>query len=399
MNPLSRLQRIFLLSFVESFSGVLLQRGLYFYTHDVLGFDSSKNLWLALLSGVAYVIGAVASHPVSERWGERRLLMLTLAGALGMHLLIMQSPTPWMLTAAFPAIALFQGFKWPVVESFLSAGLKPVELARTLSRFNVVWAASVPVGLVTAGQLIGASYPGALFAAAAASNALSIAVALPLPARPEHLPEEHPDRPTDAELEPLRDLLGSARWCMLSSYALMFLLAPLMPNVFAALGVDLAKATAAAGLLDVARLVAFAALGASVGWHGRGWPHVAAVVALPIGFALVLLGKSLLWVLLGEVAFGIAAGFVYTASLYYALLLKNASVDAGGAHEGLIGTGFALGPIAGLIGAAATPWFGNSALSLLACSAPMTLVFALLSLRPLVHAGIRLRARVPNSNS
>lgn len=399
MNQLGRLQRIFLLTFVESFSGVLLQRGLYFYTHDVLGFDRSKNLWLALLSGVAYVIGAVASHPVSKRSGERRLLMVTLGGALSMHLLLMQNAAPWALMTAFPAVALFQGFKWPVIESFLSAGLGPKDLVRTLGRFNVVWAASVPIGLVMAGQLIGASYPGALFAAAAASNALSIAVAIPLPARPEHLPDEHPDRPTDAELEPLRELLVSARWCMLSSYALMFLLAPLMPNVFAALGVDLAAATAAAGLLDVARLVAFAALGASAGWRGRGWPHLACVIALPIGFALVLLGKSLVWVLLGEVTFGLAAGFVYTASLYYALLLKNASVDAGGAHEGLIGTGFALGPIAGLVGATASPWFGSPALSLLVCSAPMTLSFALLSLWPLRHSALRQRARIPNSNS
>ncbi|HET9932693.1 MAG TPA: hypothetical protein VFQ35_18445, partial [Polyangiaceae bacterium] len=180
MNQLGRLQRIFLLTFVESFSGVLLQRGLYFYTHDVLGFDRSKNLWLALLSGVAYVIGAVASHPVSKRSGERRLLMVTLGGALSMHLLLMQNPAPWALMTAFPAVALFQGFKWPVIESFLSAGLGPKDLVRTLGRFNVVWAASVPIGLVMAGQLIGASYPGALFAAAAASNALSIAVAIPL---------------------------------------------------------------------------------------------------------------------------------------------------------------------------------------------------------------------------
>jgi hypothetical protein len=74
------------------------------------------------------------------------------------------------------------------------------------------------------------------------------------------------------------------------------------------------------------------------------------LVALPCGFFLILLGHSLPLVILGEVIFGVAAGFSYTASLYYALVSENASVDAGGAHEGLIGIGIGLGPLSGLAG-------------------------------------------------
>ena len=54
----------------------------------------------------------------------------------------------------------------------------------------------------------------------------------------------------------------------------------------------------------------------------------------------------------GELLFGTAAGFLYTAALYYAQVVQNASVDAGGAHEALIGVGYALGPGAGLVGTA-----------------------------------------------
>lgn len=383
MNRSNRLRRVYLLSFVESFAGVLLQRGLYFYTHDVLGFDETKNLWLALASGVAYVVGAVSSHRVAERISERSLLLTTLAGPLALHLLLTRDQSAWLLVLTFPLIGMFQGFKWPVIESFLSAGHSPGDLVRTLARFNVVWASSVPIGLVAAGQLIGATYAGALFAAAAASNVLSIALSLPLPKSPQHLPEAHPERPRETELKRLSGLLISARWCMLSSYALMFLLAPIMPTLFAALGLGVGGATAAAGLLDVARLVCFAWLGQKLAWRGRTWPHVAAVLALPIGFALVLLGHTLVWVVLGEALFGIAAGFVYTAALYYAQLVKNASVDAGGAHEGLIGLGFALGPLAGLAGSLASQFIANHSLAILACTAPFVLAFAALSLRPL----------------
>jgi hypothetical protein len=74
------------------------------------------------------------------------------------------------------------------------------------------------------------------------------------------------------------------------------------------------------------------------------------MLALPAGFLLVLLGHSLPLLILGEVIFGVAAGFAYTSSLYYALVAENASVDAGGAHEGLIGIGIGLGPLSGLAG-------------------------------------------------
>jgi len=388
-----RLKRIFWLTFVESFATVLLQRGLYFYTHDALGFDDTKNLWLALASGVAYIVGAVSSHRVSERAGERRVLLGSIASLLTLHLVLTQSQSVWLLIAAFPLIGLLQGIKWPVIESFLSAGLVPQELVRTLGRYNVTWALSVPMGLIAAGQLIGGTFPGALFAAAAGFNALAIAIALPLPKRPEHLPEAHPERPSEGELTRMTLLLTSARWCMLLSYTLLFLLAPLLPAVFATLGVDVANATAAAGLLDVARLVCFAWLGAQFGWRGRALPHLAAIAVLPIGFLLVLFGKTLLWVLLGEALFGLCAGFVYTAALYYALLLKNASVDAGGAHEGLIGLGFALGPLAGLAGALGERVLVHT-LSVLGSVAPLILGFSYLALRPLLAKAFASESRL-----
>ncbi len=46
--------------------------------------------------------------------------------------------------------------------------------------------------------------------------------------------------------------------------------------------------------------------------------------------------------------FGIAGGMTYYAALYYAMVMKNAAVEAGGAHEGLIGSGLMVGPVIGL---------------------------------------------------
>jgi hypothetical protein len=105
-----------------------------------------------------------------------------------------------------------------------------------------------------------------------------------------------------------------------------------------------------ASILDAVRVVTFGALGAISGWHGKRAPMWLTLLALPSGFLLILLGNSLPLVILGEIVFGVAAGFSYTAALYYALVSENASVDAGGAHESLIGIGIGLGPLSGLAG-------------------------------------------------
>ena len=89
--------------------------------------------------------------------------------------------------------------------------------------------------------------------------------------------------------------------------------------------------------------------------------------------------------LLGEAIFGFAAGLTYSAAIYYAMVVKNASVDAGGVHEGLIGAGFAIGPAMGLAGIAMAPIFGNEMLGVLAGVAVLMAVCAAGALRPLAR--------------
>lgn len=370
------------LTFLESFGTVLIERSLYFFTHDVLGFGETDNLWFALAFGVTYVIGALASHPAANHMGERRLLFASLGGLFVMHALLTAWPRAGLLVVAFPIIGFLQGIKWPVVESYVSAGRTPTELVRLLSRYNATWALSVPLALASSGPLI-ALWPASLFAAAGVLNVVAGLCGLSLARRPLHLDVSHPERPNSAEVLRLGSLLATARWAMLGSYALLFLLAPLMPGLFAKLGVSLNVATSAAGLLDLARLGTFVLLGTWVRWRGEAWPLVAALFALPASFAMVLFGTNLLFVLAGELLFGAAAGLAYTAALYYALVVKNASVDAGGAHEGLIGLGFALGPLAGLIAHGSQNLLGGYVTAMVLSTAPLMVVCTVFGLRPL----------------
>jgi MFS family permease len=343
---------ILLAVFTSSFAGTLLQRGGYFYTHQVLGFSQAQNLWLALLVGVVYVAGAITSHPLSARLGERRTLLGVLLALVGVYLVVAAFPAAALLVGALSLIAFLQGAMWPIFESYMSAGETPRSLGRVLSRYNISWALSVPPSLALAGYIIASGAPRLLFVVAALLFALVAFACRGFPPQPAHLRADHAERPDAALLSGYRGLLRASRLAMLLSYALMYVLAPLMPEIMLGVGLDTASAASAAGLLDVARLSCFVALFVFSGWRGRKLPILLAVAALPVGFALVLLGSNVPRVIAGEVLFGAAAGFLYTAALYYAQVVQNASVDAGGAHEALIGVGYALGPGAGLIGTA-----------------------------------------------
>ncbi|HMJ16062.1 MAG TPA: MFS transporter, partial [Polyangiaceae bacterium] len=339
--------RLLSITFLESVGTVMIQRGLYFYTHERLAFSERHNLVLALLYGALYVAGALTSHRAARGLGERRVLLGCLCGLLVLHVALSVSAGTSALTAAFVALGLLHGVKWPIVESFYSAGHTPAQLHRMLGRFNVCWACAVPLGVAGSGLLISIR-PELLFACAALLNVAALGLTRPLPERPLHLEDEHHERPRAADLERYVRLLGAARWALLLGYTLMFLVAPLMPAIFSGLGLEVRGATLAASVLDAVRLLSFAALGAFSAWHGRWLPIAAALLLLPSGFALMIWGGELWVVIAGELLFGFAAGVSYTTSLYYALVVRNAAVDAGGAHESLIGLGFVLGPLSGL---------------------------------------------------
>jgi MFS family permease len=341
---------LFLLTFFESIAATLIQRGIFFYTHENLGFSQTQNLWVAFGFGVTYVAGALGSNKLTLRFGERAVLLGCILALLGLHSLLALVPAPWVLVGSVFGTAIVQGLKWPVVESYVSAGRAPQQLLSILSRYNVTWATAGFVAIGVTGIIVGSGRPTLFFWLPALLNIIALLLTLKLPAKPLHLEHSHPQRPVEGELRNMRALLGSARWSMIGSYALFYVMAPLMPSLLAQLGLPVTLATPVASIVDAVRVVTFGALGALAGWHGKRAPMWLVGAALPTGFLLILLGNSLPVLILGEVIFGVAAGFAYTAALYYALVAENASVDAGGAHEGLIGLGIGLGPLSGLAG-------------------------------------------------
>ena len=70
------------------------------------------------------------------------------------------------------------------------------------------------------------------------------------------------------------------------------------------------------------------------------------------GFLLAMGSGGLAALLIALAAFGAGHAVLYYASLYYAMSVGHAEVEAGGTFEALIGVGYISGPIASLVGMA-----------------------------------------------
>ena len=383
-----RTVRLVIVAFLESLATILVEGAVYFFAHECLGFSNAENLWLALAFGVVYVVGATLSGRISQRLGERRALLAAAAAQVAVFAALALFPTTVVLFAGNMAMGLLFGLKWPVIESYFSAGYAPRETAKAIGRFNVSWTAALPIALALAGPLI-AWEDWALFAAGGAIALVNLLLIAPLPPRPEHLPADHPARPAPEEVSRLGHLLTAARWLMLAAYSSMWILRTLMPGIFSGLKVEVSAATALSGLLDVARLGTFIVLGLWTAWHGKRVGLVRSMVLLSGGFPMVLFGGNLATVLVGELIFGWAVGEIYYAALYYAMVAQNASVEAGGGHERMIGLGFAIGPAAGLIGVAMKPLLGGEMLGVLAVAGLLLAVCFLQASRALLRIGAR----------
>lgn len=378
-------RRVLWLSFMESAATILIERAIYFFSHERLGYSEAQNLGLALLFGAAYTLGAARSHALARRLGDRRALCTLIVLLLVLHVVMAFAPAGALLVLTFASVGVLEGAKWPIVESYVGAGLSPEQQLGAVGRFNVSWALAVPLAIAASGPLIASGWPAALFALAAFFNVIALALLAGWPAHAPHIDHGHPSRRDPEKLARYSSLLAASRWTMLAGYALMFLLAPLLPVVFQRLGRPVTEATFWASCMDAVRLCTFAVLAAMPGWHGRSGPLWLAALGLPLGFCAVLASPSIAVVLAGELVFGVLAGVTYYAALYYAIVVQNAAVDAGGGHEGLIGLGLTLGPALGLLGDWLSRDGNNPFIGIALAAAPLILACWFGALRALVR--------------
>ena len=238
------------------------------------------------------------------------------------------------------------GGLWPIVESYVTGGRRGEELRRVVGWFNVVWSSGVVITSWAMAPLLKTQELALTLMLVTGVAHIATCGLLTLfaryPGKESHESHAHP--------EVYERLLTVFRLLLPTSYVLMYTLLPLMPSTLERMGVPRDRKTLVLSAFMVARVITFFWLGRWSGWHGRWSMPVWTTALMLVGFATTLLAQGVWWACAGLALFGVGLGGIYTGALYYVMEVGASEVEAGGTHEALIGGGYTLGPILGLLG-------------------------------------------------
>jgi len=388
-----------------SLGTTLLTLGIYFYTAHEFGWGAALNMTLAAGQGAAYTLGALLADPMQRRFGARGSL-IALHVTLGiLAALAMFAPAHWQFASILLVYVFIAACNWPMLESLVTAGADAREMSRRVGLYNIVWASSGAVAVASAGVMI-ARWPAILFAVAVASHVISAIFVAFVPEaapssvtsgegggtgscsnddishfqrnpHPNPLPEYRergPELKPEPELLHVRTLaLWLSRIALPASYVVNFSLSALLPSLPLVKQLSPTMQTLCGSVWLAARFASFVMLGKTIFWHTRPRILLGAAILMLIAFIGITIRPGisreidLTAMIASQILLGLSMGMIYSASLYFGMVLSDGSTEHGGYHEALIGLGSVLGPGAG----AATQylWPGNTTRAVIAVSA------------------------------
>lgn len=349
------------LTFLASVGTGAVTLGIYFLTESALGYGRPRNYALAVIMGLTYIVGAAGIGGVLRRHLTKVVstrtvgfvLLLSVGIVSTLPVLVAGStgaiPPAWSIWCVVVVFGVLTGCLWPIVEGYISGGRRDANLRSAIGWFNIVWATAVIVAMWLIAPYAEHS-PMTVLLWVGGAHALAAFLLLPLS---KHPPRHLDDSPHEVDPRSI-PLLRISRVLLPASYLLISSLGPTIPAVLGMLNVEITWKAPAFSTWLIARLATFAMLEYWHGWHGRWYPPLLGGVGLIIGFAAAVLSPRLGVMALpalfaGLAVFGVSAGLVYVASLYYGMEVGGASVDDGGRHEAVIGFGYAGGPACGLL--------------------------------------------------
>lgn len=370
----SPLSAVLAFTFLNSLGSAVLTNGLFFLAKTRFGFDEFGLFALGVVWGVMYIPGALAVGPILRRLPRTGplsnhraflgFLMIglaasTLIAVLGTYLAAPADPSPepdgsvpgswtiWVLVIIYSPLS---GMLWPVVESYVSGGRSGQILRNAIGRFNITWSSSLVVSTVCMAPFV-AKAPLGVLAALGVVHLLCLFNLRWFQPRPGVHGEDHEPHPPVYV-----GLLSFCRVALPLAFMFVAALAPYLPKAADNLGIGTAWGVGLAAVWLGARVSSFIVLERWDGWHGRWWLPLVGLGVLLLGFTTLVVspltlppGTALPLFVVGLALFGAGVGVIYSASLYYAMSVGSAEVDAGGMHETLIGVGYTAGPLCGLI--------------------------------------------------
>ena len=340
-----------LVVWLNSLGSGILWTGVFFVTEKEFNFTEGENLLLSLGTSLIYIPSALGSGPLRRRWlanAAPRSVLRALVWFQGAASLLALAGAWGVVASAILVSAVAAAF-WPIMESYVASGRHGHDMRRSLGNFNLAWMSAVGASLFLIAPIVGSSTPRLAILVLVPVSVLSLILLRWLPTHPApHAAVEH-----SGHLPAVYGrLLRATRAILPICYLFIGALSPLLPFIMDRSGVEVSWQVVLVAVWMWARVGVVAGLSRLAFWHGR-WSTLAIGVALLAGgFALILSSQGMAMMAAGFVCFGLGQGILYYASIYYAMAVGGAAIDAGGVFEGLIGFGYTLGPLAVFLGRA-----------------------------------------------
>jgi MFS family permease len=358
-----RIKRVYAAHALASIATNLLIPSFFFYAKHIFGWGSRPSLALVGGEGIFYMAGALLAERLAARLGRRRGLLLIQVIVAFFCLVAWMDPTPVMVVFVLLAYTFVSAAGWPILESLVAAGASAAALSRRIGVYNLIWSGAGALMLAVSGLMI-VRFPWGMFFFPMASHLTALVMLLPHSIEP---PAAAPAAPAGhAAAEPAlarqrRLALQLSRIGLPAVYIVVYTLVALMPSLPVIQSFGPAEQTVVASLWMAVRFVAFVILGATAWWHTRPRVLLWAVAVMLLAFLGVTLRLADLtgggaqvsdfdrWAMIGwQIPLGLSMGMIYTASLYFGMVLSEGSTEHGGYHEALIGLGQVIGPAAAL---------------------------------------------------
>jgi predicted MFS family arabinose efflux permease len=328
---------------------------LFFLLRDRFGFGNLGNLGVAALMGLVIALASWRGGKFAQRHGCVRAMAVGLLGmvvALGIGAAFSSLPVQLAVMVVWAAS---QFMVWPALEALVTEGVSGAGRAHLLGIYSVVWASCSALSYFLGGGLFELLGSGSIFWLPPVFHLMQLFILWRFSVSPSHrrsqsaarsVPELSAEHQTQAEgRSPSPRSFQRMAW-MANPFACVaaFTLLAMIPELARKMGLSTTMAGWFCSIWFFARLAAFVVMWKWPGWHYRFRWLLAGYLLLILGFATVLTADGLPWLAAGQVAFGLAVGALYYASLFYSMDVGEARAEQGGIHEALMGAGNFVGP-------------------------------------------------------
>lgn len=293
---------------------------------------------------IAYSITCFALSRWSDRVGYRRLMTLSTGAIALLFLGFLAVDRVWQLFLLAVLIGTMLAGFWPSLQAWLGRGKDRRRLLGAVGRFNVAWSFGFLVG-PTLGGVLYAMNPRQVFVLASAVVGLVFAALLL--GRIRDNAEAPADSPEHDTLAAARRYLPVAWIANFATFYAVGTVRSLFPKLATDLGIGPAALGYLMGLIGLGQVISFLVL-----WRTDRWQFRLAPLATIQGLAVAALalfaatGATAVFGL-GMLVCGVLIGTTFTSSIFYSLHARGSGGRRAGIHEGIVGTGVFLGPLAG----------------------------------------------------